>query len=107
MPKDKKAFLTRAQDIGDRKVPAGEIVIEALTPNFDDQVEAARHYKRDAEDLCEVLFKCLPGGTLDAILIEFLQRKHSLFCVNPTDYELWQQSRINKFIDGLKSKTSK
>jgi len=38
-------------------------------------------YQLDAKQIADALFNALPGGTLDALLIEILSRKESLLAV--------------------------
>ena len=39
------------------------------------------HFREDAESLADAMFQCLPGGTIDQLLVAFLQRKASMFRV--------------------------
>jgi len=41
--------------------------------------EYHKFYAAEAKQLADVLFKALPGGTIDQLLIEMMQRKASLF----------------------------
>jgi hypothetical protein len=43
--------------------------------------EARAVYQKEALTLAEILFAALPGGVIDALLIEFLTRKRSLLAI--------------------------
>ena len=45
--------------------------------------DARAVYAKEGTAIADALFSCLPGGTLDALLIEMLDRKRSLFVINP------------------------
>ena len=43
--------------------------------------EAKNYYRTTAKFLCDALVESLPGGTLDALLVELMSRKVSLLRV--------------------------
>lgn len=75
-----------AQPIGDQQVTpfeikATETIPEIQTPGEAGLDEARQIYAGQAKMIADTLFGSLPGGTIDALLIEMLDRKRSLFCV--------------------------
>lgn len=83
MPEEITVNLLRAGTItGMHPVPKCTIKIdkEIITPEA--SLESSRAlYDEQANVLAEALFETLPGGTIDALLIEFLKRKRSLLMV--------------------------
>ena len=59
--------------------PTGAIQIDKILPRGKQNYGAI--FERDGGAIADVLFCCLPGGTLDQLLIEMLQRKASSFVV--------------------------
>jgi hypothetical protein len=56
-------------------------------------VGGADVFQAQAMKLADALFESLPGGTIHALLIELLRRKHSLFTVrDPTPCKLDDES---------------
>lgn len=73
--------LLRAGAVGDNQAPSAKIIIDT-TITDPPSLEAARTlFKRQAVVLADVLFASLPGGTIDALLVEMMARKVSLFTV--------------------------
>lgn len=73
--------ILRAQGVGDAE-PA------TTTINIHDQIDAhlsafelRRLFERQGRDLAFALCRSLPGGTIDALLIELMRRRASLFVV--------------------------
>ena len=79
--------VSRAGSVGDKHAP--RLALFAKTPVPDpgprydaEEIQGLRDlYRADAKRIADALFECLPGGTIDQLLIEFLQRKASMFCV--------------------------
>lgn len=59
------------------------ISIETTIPDEMTLDGARTVFAEEAKMLADALFSCLPGGTLDVLLIEMLERKRSLFVINP------------------------
>lgn len=62
------------------------LVIEFLTEipkssNFNDLKDLEKFYKNEGKSIVDALWKSLPGGIIDAILVELLTKKKSLFRV--------------------------
>ena len=54
----------------------------ALPPfNREDDKHRRQMFKREAKAIADALFYSLPGGTIDALLVEMLDRKRSLLHV--------------------------
>ena len=74
--------LLRAASLGGSSSPPNlKIIVESQMPdNF--SIEAAREiYTAEAKVLADALLKSLPGGTIDQLLAELLERKASLLRV--------------------------
>jgi len=65
---------------GDR-VTGVHIEIKGELPATGKHVDTESMFKQDALALADGLFSCLPGGTLDALLVEMLQRKQNQMVV--------------------------
>lgn len=74
-----------AQPIGKEKIPEAQIIIKDQFPSFKSGEvsleEMGEKYKKEGKKLADILFDHLPGGTMDALLIEILDRKKSLLIV--------------------------
>lgn len=73
--------LFRADDIGNFDgggVEPQTIVIEDLMPKTNTSISI---YNQQADLLEQTLYKCLPGGTYDALLRMMLERRASMFRV--------------------------
>jgi hypothetical protein len=44
--------------------------------------EIGEIYKKEAAGIVDCMFKCLPGGLIDAIMVEMLDKKRSLLSVS-------------------------
>lgn len=73
--------IYKAQGIGDRRVEALAIVAEEEIPNINDLEKSWRVYANQAKCIADAIFKALPGGTVDALLVEMLTRKASLLVI--------------------------
>jgi hypothetical protein len=69
----------------DLEIPTTTLQIEREIPNSNDLKEAEQIYQKEAETICEALYKSLPGGTFDHLVIEMLKRKVSLFKVSHSE----------------------
>ena len=80
-----KIAVHKADGMAGVEIPAKEICITERMPNIngsDSWVEEIKElYERDAELICDALFKSLPGGTIDLILTKMLTRKACLLAV--------------------------
>jgi hypothetical protein len=84
----KEIKIYKAQSIGDKKAESVTIIIETEIPDINKDIslngfyeKAHKLYKDQAESLGNALYNSLPGGTLDKLLIFFLEKKASLFKV--------------------------
>jgi hypothetical protein len=86
MNKDRSAItvhLNKASPISDEPIPnlrieATGIVTETEGENLD---VVRAFYITQARDVVEAMFSTLPGGLIDAILVEFMRRKVSVLAV--------------------------
>lgn len=71
--------LHRAGNVGKASVPTLAIhVIDEIPDNM--ELEAVRNlYDEQGKTLCDALFSHLPGGTIDALIRNLLERRASLF----------------------------
>lgn len=80
--KTKTIFLCKAEPIGNREpneVPNISISITGELPNFKSLKFAENFYENEANALADALFSCLPQGTLDRVIVRFMQRNLSLY----------------------------
>lgn len=90
--------IYKAQGLGNKMVLPLTIVAEQEIPDTDTTLEEARQvYTDQAKKMADVLYRHLPGGTMDALLVEMLTRKASLFRVphmlaDNTDRDTWGAS---------------
>jgi hypothetical protein len=81
----KTVNVCKAQGIGNQEVESITIVIDKEHPRpptgagWEPQWREA--LKKEAVTLAEALFSSLSGGVLDALLVELLDRKRSMFIV--------------------------
>ena len=76
--------LYKAQGFRDKPIESATIHIHRKII-YDISLDEARLiYQKEALTLAEILFAKLPGGVIDALLIEFLTRKHSLLAISHT-----------------------
>lgn len=73
--------IHRAQPIGDSTPPPVTIVIDAVIKNPEKLQLSRAQYLSDGVRLADALFASLPGGTMDALLVELLSRRASLLAV--------------------------
>lgn len=78
--------LYKAQPIsGNNFAHSVTLVFDEEIPTSPTLQEAQKLHQQQAEKLAEVLFKTLAGGTVDALLVEMLKRKASLFIIPHPD----------------------
>jgi len=83
----KQLFLKKAESLPHQEIEDVQIVIEssdAISFNSDVNVDlntAREFFKTQGRQLADVLYKSLPGGTLDQLLCELMTRRASLFIV--------------------------
>ena len=67
--------VSRAGDIDDLSRPP-HLVIKTTNrcPSFKNLEVAAMHYDQQAQALCDALFKSLPGGVMDRLLVALMKR---------------------------------
>ncbi len=71
--------LFRAGRVGGHHPPALKIMINHEISDDMDLKEARDLYTKQAKKLAAALFDSLPGGTIDALFCEIMDRKRSLF----------------------------
>lgn len=79
MAKPNTVNIKKAEELGDNK-PVDLVIyitesIANLIPNSDSSDSEV--FENEARTLADALFISLPGGTIDALLVEFLARKQS------------------------------
>ena len=62
------------------------LVFDIETPSRETLAEQVEMFKVQAETLADALFETLPGGLFDALMIELMRRKVSLFVVAHQGY---------------------
>lgn len=78
---DRVVKVFRAEPIADDKVPTVALL---MTEDMPPRVQKA-HHRQNAQDIADALWSCLPGGTLDALLTEMLDRRRSSLIVRQED----------------------
>ena len=87
MSDDKRLIILAKADDTIRPIPNCMIEIAGPLPECDSIIAPVyrpfyeKFYGEQARLLADELFRCLPGGTLDALLGEILHRKASIFRV--------------------------
>jgi len=76
-PKQLFTELYRAQPTGETQPPVVRITINDIVPDHVDLKTARAFYRAEATILADALYKALPGGTIDALLVELLDRAAS------------------------------
>lgn len=78
----KLIHLRKAQSLTEREISSVAIVIDRQFPVLDGTKRWEKNQKsmmdRDAKLLVDTLCETLPQGTVDAVLIQLLERKRSL-----------------------------
>ena len=79
--KDLQVSLWRAGSVGGKSPPILVIqVVEQISDNYTLK-DIRQLFATEAETLADALLASLPGGTIDALLVELMRRKASLFAV--------------------------
>lgn len=78
----KERHFPKAEPIDDLEtINDCHIVIDGTLPRYEDLDEQRRYFAETAEELEDALYHSLPGGLYDALLVEMMRRKVSLFAV--------------------------
>ena len=78
---DRQITITRAGSVGSKNPPILVIqAVEQITDNYTLE-EIRKLFATEAEALADALITSLPGGTIDALLVELMRRRASLFTV--------------------------
>lgn len=80
-PVVKEVYLLRASPFGVNDTPELKITVEGKIPENLSIENYRELYAAQAKELADVLLKSLPGGTIDQLLAELLERKASLLRV--------------------------
>jgi len=72
-----KVFLSKAEAMGEVPVEKCCIEISGDIPVCDKAWKLHKFYRQQAETLCDALQATLPGGTVDSLLAELMERKAS------------------------------
>lgn len=70
-----------ASSTGSREVPALQIQATKPIPSMESLDEARELHATQAARIADALFESLPGGTVDALLVEMMRRKASILSV--------------------------
>jgi hypothetical protein len=84
MPKTTYANLVKlkkAQGVGGKYIPSFFIEIETELEAELTLEESRVIYQSEAKKLADALFASLPGGTIDALMVEMMTRKVSLLAI--------------------------
>jgi hypothetical protein len=73
--------ICKAQGFRDKPVESTTIQFDQEAPRFDSLERQGKLYDVEAQHLADVLCTTLPGGTLDRLMAELLQRRASLLIV--------------------------
>lgn len=73
--------LYKASPVGDMKVPDLRLVATRAHDEHVSLAATARHHKAQGALLADALLASLPGGTIDALLIELLDHHRSLLVI--------------------------
>lgn len=68
---------------GGVEVPSLQIIFNLELPTIEESTPQSmcNLYKNEAEKIIDKMFKCLPEGLVDAIMVEILGKKRSLLAV--------------------------
>ena len=84
MKKEIKIITFKAQRVGDYIAP--DLIIKAeIEVNTDDLPDLKAFgvfYKKEGKIIVDAMLESLPGGLIDAILVELLDQRRSLFSVS-------------------------
>lgn len=79
MPREIRTY--KASPVGEEEVPSLAIVFDQEVPDFEHLDDGRMAYRDAAKEIVEAMGKSLPGGLFDAILVEMMRAKVSLFRV--------------------------
>lgn len=71
----------KASPVGDREVPSLIVEFSLEVPESDNLKAIGNFYRNTAKDIVNAMGKSIPGGLFDAILVEMMRAKVSLFRV--------------------------
>lgn len=98
--------IYKAQSTGGQAVPDLNLSATEEFPPVPGQVNHCRLIVEQAGAIADALFESLPGGTLDALLAEMMQRKasqlavaHRLRPLSPDSAEIQRISRLESDLD--------
>lgn len=75
------AHFPKAEPIGDEVIDDHLVIIDGELKRYDDLTQQRVYYAVVARELEDALYHSLPGGLYDALLVELMKRKVSLFAV--------------------------
>ena len=78
-----KIKVSKAQSLSPKcdDIPEMVIIAEKVFPEYTNMAEARFWHGQDAKKIADALFASLPGGTIDALIVEMLDRKRSVLRV--------------------------
>jgi hypothetical protein len=62
-------------------LPDRALLVCKRFPNDMTSEQLRNNHTEDAKAIADLLWKALPGGTIDALLVEMLDRKRSMFSI--------------------------
>lgn len=71
----------KASPVGKEEVPSLDIAFDQEVPDFDGPDYGGDAYRNAAKEIVGAMGKSLPGGLFDAILVEMMASRVSLFRV--------------------------
>ena len=85
----KTIVINKAQATTNKKDEVQDTTINICGqfPQFDNLKEAAEFHDKNAEKLVETLYRVLPGGTFDRVVVRMLQKKLGHFVVSWGDLD--------------------
>lgn len=79
---ERMVSLFRAGSVGDSHAPVTRFDIAQEISDEISMKEARQLYDEQGKTLCDALFSSLPGGTIDALIRNLLERRASLFRIS-------------------------
>lgn len=80
-PADRKISLLRAGSVGQITPPKLTIEVSEQIQEIGSLEQARQLHQRQGLELADAILASLPGGTVDALLVELMRRRASLFSV--------------------------
>jgi len=77
----KTVNIYKAQGIADKKVESVLLQFNVEMPEFKSMQQSMGIFQSESMELADVLCSTLPGGTLDRLIAELLQRRATSFVV--------------------------